>query len=298
MKLVKPSADEERERPARRRRRRRDLPGHDGGARTSSWACFRVPAGRAVAPALPRELRERALHALGRASRSAGATTSRSRVDGRAGRHALRAAARDAHRRATSPTPSRPSTSSRATARRRTRSRCPGGRDDGAMTRPVLLAFAAGAATGAALNAWGPARFARMSGSSIAAPDAAPWTTDFLNAAYFRRDLELRDIDDLRLAFAILTTRWHRLGHRRLRATDAPAFHRAFGRHRFLDGRGRARHAQPRAAPRGRRAPARRLVPGRLRGRRAARMGHRLRGRGRPRRLPARDAAGGAGSGR
>ena len=49
-----------------------------------------------------------------------------------------------------------------------------------------------------------------MSGSSIAAPDAAPWITDFLNAAYFRRTPELRDVDDLRLAFAILTTRWHR----------------------------------------------------------------------------------------
>ena len=105
------------------------------------------------------------------------------------------------------------------------------------VSRSVPLAFAAGAATATALNAWGPARFARMSGSSIAAPDAAPWTTDFLNAAYFRRDPADRDIDDLRLAFAIFTTRWHRLGHRRLRAADAPAFHRAFGRHRFLDGR-------------------------------------------------------------
>ena len=109
------------------------------------------------------------------------------------------------------------------------------------MSRPVRVAFAAGVATGAALNAWGPARFARMSGSSIAAPDAAPWTTDFLKAAYFRRAPELRDIDDLRLAFAILTTRWHRHGHRRLRATDAPAFHRAFGRDRFLDGQRSAR---------------------------------------------------------
>lgn len=27
-------------------------------------------------------------------------------------------------------------------------------------------------------------RFARMAGSSLAAPDAAGWVTDFLNAAY------------------------------------------------------------------------------------------------------------------
>jgi hypothetical protein len=101
----------------------------------------------------------------------------------------------------------------------------------------VPLAYAAGAATVLGYRAWRSpaAEFARMSGSSIAAPDAAPWTTDFLNAAYFRRTPELRDVDDLRLAFAILTTRWHRLGHRRLRATDAVPFHRAFGVHRFRD---------------------------------------------------------------
>jgi hypothetical protein len=103
------------------------------------------------------------------------------------------------------------------------------------MNRALPLAYAAGAATVVAFHRWPPTRFARMSGSSIAAPDAAAWTTDFLNAAYFRRDPDQRDIDDLRLAFAILTTRWHRVGHRRLRATDGPAFHRAFGRERFLD---------------------------------------------------------------
>jgi hypothetical protein len=107
--------------------------------------------------------------------------------------------------------------------------------------RTVTFAYAAGVATAIGLQAWGPARFARMSGSSIAAADAAPWTTDFLNAAYFRRELEEREVDDLRLAFAILTTRWHRNGHRRLRATDAPAFHRVFGRDRFLDGSRSAR---------------------------------------------------------
>ena len=31
-------------------------------------------------------------------------------------------------------------------------------------------------------------RFARMAGSTIAAPGAAGWVTDFLNAAYYARD--------------------------------------------------------------------------------------------------------------
>ena len=74
-------------------------------------------------------------------------------------------------------------------------------------------------------------RFARMAGSSLAAPDAAGWVTDFLNAAYYARGD--RDVADLRLAYGIVTTRWHRLG-RRLRAHDALAFHRAFGADRFL----------------------------------------------------------------
>lgn len=69
-----------------------------------------------------------------------------------------------------------------------------------------------------------------MAGTSIAAPDAAPWVTDFLNAAYYARREGERDVDDLRLAFCILTTRWHRRGRRRLRLTDLPAFHRGFGR--------------------------------------------------------------------
>jgi len=80
----------------------------------------------------------------------------------------------------------------------------------------------------------GPVRFARMTGSSIAGRDAAPWVTDFLNAAYYRRPLGDRDVDDLRLAFAVLTTYWYReAGGRRLRITDLGAFHRAFGGHRF-----------------------------------------------------------------
>jgi hypothetical protein len=77
----------------------------------------------------------------------------------------------------------------------------------------------------------GPLGFARMTGSSIAARDAAVWVTDFLNAAYYRRPAGEREVDDLRLAFSILTTYWHRNG--RLRLDDLAAFHRAFGRARF-----------------------------------------------------------------
>jgi len=80
----------------------------------------------------------------------------------------------------------------------------------------------------------GPLRFARMIGSSIAGRDAAPWVTVFLNAAYHRRAIEERDVDDLRLAFGVLTTYWYRKGSgRRLHLSDLPAFHRAFGSHRF-----------------------------------------------------------------
>jgi hypothetical protein len=80
----------------------------------------------------------------------------------------------------------------------------------------------------------GPLHFARMSGSSIAGRDAAPWVTDFLNAAYYRRDGHGREVDDLRLAFCILTTYWYReAGDRRLRLGDLRAFHRAFGKERF-----------------------------------------------------------------
>ena len=84
----------------------------------------------------------------------------------------------------------------------------------------------------------GPLRFARMTGSSIAGRDAAPWVTDFVNAAYYRRPAGERDVDDLRLAFAILTTYWYRKEkHRRLRLTDLRDFHKAYGRARFDDKR-------------------------------------------------------------
>lgn len=84
----------------------------------------------------------------------------------------------------------------------------------------------------------GPLRFARMAGSSIAGRDAAPWVTDFLNAAYYRRAVPEREVDDLRLAFSVLTTYWYRkASDRRLHLTDLPAFHKAFGSERFATDR-------------------------------------------------------------
>jgi hypothetical protein len=88
------------------------------------------------------------------------------------------------------------------------------------------------------VSSGGALRFARMTGSSIAGRDAAGWVTDFLNAAYYRRPVQRREVDDLRLAFSILTTFWYRKEHgRRLRLADLRAFHRAFGSHRFDTGR-------------------------------------------------------------
>ena len=88
------------------------------------------------------------------------------------------------------------------------------------------LAVAAGR-----LRSAGPVRFARMGGSSIATPAAGGWVTDFLNAAYFARGVAEREVDDLRLAFCVLTSFWERLG-RRLRLSDLGAFHRAYGAER------------------------------------------------------------------
>ncbi|MFP4148768.1 MAG: hypothetical protein ACLFUG_04180 [Nitriliruptoraceae bacterium] len=99
-----------------------------------------------------------------------------------------------------------------------------------------LLAAAAGA--GAALTAerlaerlrgTQPLATARLVGTTIAAPSAALWITDLLNAAYFARPPDQRRLEDLRLAFAIVTTYWHEQGYRRLGARDVARFHRAFG---------------------------------------------------------------------
>ena len=102
----------------------------------------------------------------------------------------------------------------------------------------------------------GPTSFAKMAGSSIAGRSAAAWITDFLNAAYYRR--RGRDVDDLRLAFCILTTYWYRKKpKRRLSLSDLGAFHSAFG-----DGAlRRARVPRPRGAAARRVRAARRLVP-------------------------------------
>ena len=99
---------------------------------------------------------------------------------------------------------------------------------------PEYLEEVPEAATGVAVPRASVLRFARMAGSSICSRDAAPWVTDFLNAAYYRRPVPDRDVDDLRLAFSILTTYWWgKPKHKRLHASDLVAFHRAFGAHRF-----------------------------------------------------------------
>jgi len=72
-----------------------------------------------------------------------------------------------------------------------------------------------------------------MAGSSIAGRDASIWVTDFLNAAYYRRPAGDREVDDLRLAFSVLSTYWYREPDRRLGLGDLNAFRRAFGHDRF-----------------------------------------------------------------
>jgi hypothetical protein len=78
-------------------------------------------------------------------------------------------------------------------------------------------------------------------GSSIAAPAAAGWVTDFLNAGYYAQPEPQRALENLRLAHGILTTRWAGLGDRRLEARDLAAFNRAYGSTR-LRARGRLDH--------------------------------------------------------
>jgi hypothetical protein len=111
-----------------------------------------------------------------------------------------------------------------------------------ATSRSLLLgaAFGAGALVGRA-SASSQLRFARMSGSSIAGPDAAGWITDFLNAAYYRRDPAGRDVT---------TCGWRPRSSRPAGicwgiaasgSADAVPFHSAFGRDRFVDGARSAR---------------------------------------------------------
>lgn len=111
-----------------------------------------------------------------------------------------------------------------------------------ALPRLHLLSAAAGA--GIALVAQRalrsePGHFARMGGSTLAGPSASVWITDFLNAAHYAKDTGRRDLDDLRLAFTILTTYWHRNGARRLGARDVARFHRALGTERLRGTGGR-----------------------------------------------------------
>lgn len=106
--------------------------------------------------------------------------------------------------------------------------------DDDEAGIPEYIEDGVGESAAAAAPRAGVLRFARMAGSSICSRDAAPWVTDFLNAGYYRRPVPEREVDDLRLAFSILTTYWWgKPKHKRLHASDLVAFHRAFGAHRF-----------------------------------------------------------------
>jgi hypothetical protein len=110
------------------------------------------------------------------------------------------------------------------------------------MARSHLAAAALGA--GAALVARRlarpeVARTASLAGSTVARPTAAAWITDLLNAAYYAKEPGERDLDDLRLAFVVLTTYWNEHGARRLGAPDLVRFHRAFGTARLRGSGGR-----------------------------------------------------------
>ncbi|MTV25947.1 hypothetical protein FTX61_11085 [Nitriliruptoraceae bacterium ZYF776] len=109
-----------------------------------------------------------------------------------------------------------------------------------AVSHLVAAALGAGAAVSLdRLRRSGVTSTATLAGSTVAAPTAAAWVTDFLNAAYFAKDRPARDLDDLRLAFTILTTYWNERGTRRLGAADVVRFHRAFGTARLRGAGGR-----------------------------------------------------------
>ena len=54
------------------------------------------------------------------------------------------------------------------------------------------------------------------------------WVTHFLNASYYGVPRESRDLADLRLAWAVLTTYWHQLGGGPLGARHVRRFHHSF----------------------------------------------------------------------
>ena len=117
------------------------------------------------------------------------------------------------------------------------------------------------------------ALFGRLAGWSIAGADAAGPVTDFLNAAYFRRDPDEREVDELRLAFAIVTTHWWRKGGRRLHLRDVLPFYRCYGRLRVLGGLRSPRVTLNREQLLEGSTAVRRMVPGRVSGPRPPRPG-------------------------
>jgi hypothetical protein len=90
------------------------------------------------------------------------------------------------------------------------------------------------AATG--IDVHGLGRFAGMAGSSIAGRSSVDWVTHFLNASYYGVPRKSRDLADLRLAWAVLTTYWYQLGSRPLGARHVRRFHQSFRAARAPDG--------------------------------------------------------------
>jgi len=80
----------------------------------------------------------------------------------------------------------------------------------------------------AAVDVRGLGGFAGMAGSSIARRSAANWVTHFLNASYYGVPRDRRDLGNLRVAWAVLTTYWHQLGGDKLGARQVRRFHHSF----------------------------------------------------------------------
>ena len=149
MRLVKPSA-EDRETP-------RGVVGGSEISQATTGATnifmgrFRVPPGAQSRPHYHEDC-ESALYMLSRQHRDPVGRPPGGSPDGRAGRHALRAAAPDAHRRATGRETSRRSTWSRATRPRRTPSRSGRGLAKGERAAGVVGAGARGEERGSSAS--------------------------------------------------------------------------------------------------------------------------------------------------